>query len=152
MNKYNTILEGLQSGDLEFKFFDEVYYKQDNRWKRRRKTYAEQVAEYIAEANTVAEETAQIKLDEANQTLEDAENMINSFGATNAIYVYGTGTMTGTTLTLTDENIKVSTFVTITPLGETAGSWSVESADGSFTITSNTSETSVAFEWNGVGN
>lgn len=152
MNTYNTILEGLESGDLEFKFFDEVYYKQDNKWKRRRKTYAEQVAEYTAEANAIATATAQVKVDEANQALSDAEAMIDSFGATNAIYVYGTGTMVGTTLTLTDANIKASTYITVTPLSETAGTWSVESADGSFTLTSDAEETSVEFEWNGVGN
>ena len=69
MNKYDTILEGLESGDLEFKFFDEVYYKQDNKWKRRRKTYAEQVAEYTAEATAAA----QAKVDEANAKVAEAE-------------------------------------------------------------------------------
>jgi hypothetical protein len=58
--------------------------------------------------------------------------------------------LTGLTHTVTNAFITSSTFVNVIPTMEKAGEWSVESANGSFTITSDTAETSITFEWNAI--
>lgn len=58
--------------------------------------------------------------------------------------------LTGLTHTVTDAFITSNTFVNVIPTMEKAGEWSVESANGSFTITSDTAETSITFEWNAI--
>ena len=60
----------------------------------------------------------------------------------------GSATFTSdTTHTVTDAFITAGTYVLVTPTGTPAGTWSVESAVGAFTITSTASESSVTFDW-----
>lgn len=60
----------------------------------------------------------------------------------------GTFTSGGTTYTVTDSFITSSTQVIVSPTQEKIGNWTVDSASGSFTITSDETETStVTFDW-----
>lgn len=61
----------------------------------------------------------------------------------------GTGSISGTSVTVTDAFITAATFVAVIPLGTKVGTWSVSSASGSFTITSTASE-SCAFKWEAI--
>ena len=58
--------------------------------------------------------------------------------------------VTGLTQVVTDAFITADTFVTVTPTGTKVGMWTVTSTAGSFTITSDTSETNCAFDWNAL--
>ena len=59
-----------------------------------------------------------------------------------------TFTSGGTTKVVTDAFITTSTFVSVSPTSNKAGVWSVSSASGSFTVTSDTTETiNVTFDW-----
>lgn len=61
----------------------------------------------------------------------------------------GTGNfVTGLTQVVNDAFITADTFVNVTATGTKNGTWTVDSAAGSFTITSDTAETNCAFEWN----
>jgi endo-1,4-beta-mannosidase len=67
-----------------------------------------------------------------------------------ALFKNGSSTFSsgGTTYTVTDAFITAATQVIISPTQEKIGSWSVVSAAGSFTITSDSTETSnVTFDW-----
>lgn len=67
-------------------------------------------------------------------------------------YLSGSATfLTGSTYTVNDSRITSDWYVTIIPTGNPAGTWTVESSSGSFTITSTQSESSVTFDWNAVG-
>lgn len=68
----------------------------------------------------------------------------------NAKYKNGSGTFTanGTTYTVTDAFITANTLVIVSPTSEKLGSWTVASTNGSFTITSDATETTaVTFDW-----
>ena len=69
-----------------------------------------------------------------------------------ASFKNGSGTFpAGTTYTVTDAFVTTNTLVTVSPTAEKKGSWSVNSANGSFTITSDTAETTgVTFDWGAV--
>ena len=76
---------------------------------------------------------------------------VETLASGKADFKTGTGTFTtGLTHTITDAFITVNTFVNVIPTGTKAGEWSVQSYAGSFTITSDTSETNCAFEWNAL--
>lgn len=65
-----------------------------------------------------------------------------------AMYMSGMDTFaSGLTYTVTNTFITVNTLVTISPTSGKAGNWVVDSADGSFTITSDSAETNVTFDW-----
>jgi hypothetical protein len=66
-----------------------------------------------------------------------------------ALFKNGTGTFpTDVTYTVTDAFITANTQVIVSPTQEKQGAWSVTSTTGSFTITSDTTETStVTFDW-----
>lgn len=69
---------------------------------------------------------------------------------TKAEFKNGTDTFTsgGTTYTVTDTFITINTLVTVIPTSVKLGNWTVESANGSFTITSDATETiAVTFDW-----
>lgn len=69
--------------------------------------------------------------------------MIHSDGTNEKV---GRGTLSGTSLVVTDAFITNSTSVTIIPLTVPTGSISATMASGSFTITSTTSQT-LTFVW-----
>ena len=73
--------------------------------------------------------------------------------AGSAMFKNGSGTFTSgeTTYTVTDAFITADTMVIVSPTSEKLGSWSVESSAGSFTITSDATETNaVTFDWGAV--
>ena len=57
---------------------------------------------------------------------------------------------TGLTHQVTDDFITVDTHVTINPTEEKEGTWIVVSYAGYFIITSDTSESSIDFDWSAV--
>ena len=72
---------------------------------------------------------------------------------TKAEFKNGTDTFTsgGTTYTVTDAFITIDTLVTVIPTSVKLGNWTVESSNGSFTITSDVAEpSSVTFDWGAV--
>lgn len=78
-----------------------------------------------------------------------AGNLLNLINA-RALYKRGSDTFIsgGTTKTVTDAFITADTQVIISPTQTKVGSWSVSSAAGSFTVTSDETETSnVTFDW-----
>ena len=67
-----------------------------------------------------------------------------------ALFKSGSGTFAsgGTTCTVTDAFVTASSMVVVSPTAAKLGVWSVVSASGSFTITSDTTETNaVTFDW-----
>ena len=89
-----------------------------------------------------------------NNKFDDSDDIqaLNELVSTKASFKNGTSTFpSGTTHTVTDAFITASTLVTISPTTEKQGVWTVDSANGSFTITSDTSETTgVTFDWGAV--
>lgn len=73
----------------------------------------------------------------------------NTAGSTTTYELVGSGTMSGTSVTVTDAFITSSTFVTIIPLSTPSGILSVNSNAGNFVITSTKSET-LTFKWSAV--
>lgn len=70
---------------------------------------------------------------------------------TKAEFEFGNDTFaSGLTHTVTNAFITADTFVNVIPTMEKAGTWSVVSSEGSFTITSDSAETAVTFEWNAI--
>jgi hypothetical protein len=95
----------------------------------------------------------------ANSTT--SEDKVLTAGASAGTYTWetptmfknGSGTFTSgeTTYTVTDAFITANTMVIVSPTSEKLGSWSVESSAGSFTITSDETETvAVTFDWGAV--
>lgn len=79
------------------------------------------------------------------------DQTISSLGA--ATFKTGTGTFAlgGTTCVITDAFITTNTMVIVSPTQAKVGSWSVVSSAGSFTITSDATETAnVTFDWGGT--
>ena len=77
------------------------------------------------------------------------ENAVNG----KAAFKIGAGTFAlgGTTCVITDAFITTSTLVIVSPTQAKVGSWSVVSSAGSFTITSDATETAnVTFDWGGT--
>lgn len=74
-----------------------------------------------------------------------------------AAFDFGSDSMTGTATVATSfpatqdsTFITANTYITVTPTGEPAGTWTVQSYDGYFTITSDADENAIGFDWNGV--
>ena len=90
-----------------------------------------------------------ITQDANNRFVTDAEKTAWN-GKSN--FKNGSGTFpAGTTHTVTDAFITVNTLVIISPTAEKQGVWAVNSAAGSFTITSDRAEpTAVTFDWGAV--
>lgn len=74
-------------------------------------------------------------------------NTNNYLTSTTTYEKVGHGTMTGTSLTITDTFITTSTFVSIIPMGSKSGIWSVSSNSGNFVLTSTVSEAGTIFKW-----
>jgi len=99
-----------------------------------------------ANLNTIAKVAAAINND------PDFTNTINNSINARAIRHSGNGVFSGTTLTINSADCTENDIVTIYPqeiiLGDKTGNWSVVSANGSFTIESDISETTaVPFIW-----
>lgn len=69
--------------------------------------------------------------------------------ATLVTNICGGGTLSGTSVQINDARITAATFVSIFPVGTKLGTWSVESFNGYFTVTSTSSE-NCAFKWSAV--
>ena len=86
----------------------------------------------------------------------DADGNLIDSGKTDANvaqFKNGSGTFTagGTKYQVTDTFITANTLVTVSPTSAKIGSWSVNSVAGSFTITSDKTETTaVTFDWGAV--
>ena len=77
------------------------------------------------------------------------ENVVNL----KATFKKSTGTFAlgGTTCVVTDAFVTVDTMIIVSPTAVKVGSWSVVSSAGSFTITSDATETvNVTFDWGGT--
>jgi len=108
----------------------------------------------LSGANTGDETLATIKTKLGITTLSGSNTgdqtlpTISSLGAAQFKKSSGTFPSGGTTHTVTDAFITANTLVIVSPTQTKLGSWSVSSAAGSFTITSDATETaSVTFDW-----
>ncbi|TCX53827.1 hypothetical protein [Dehalobacter sp. 14DCB1] len=94
--------------------------------------------------------TNELNFDPATQVELDA---VASVANNKASFKNGTGTFTsgGTSYQVTDAFITANTMVTVSPTGTKVGSWTVQSYDGYFIITSDATESSgVTFDWGAV--
>lgn len=63
------------------------------------------------------------------------------------VYKNGSNTFTGTSMQVTNSFIDSDTLIFLVPTGTAAGTWSVSSSSGFFTVTSTSSESGVSFDW-----
>lgn len=82
------------------------------------------------------------------ETYDNNGNKVISGGQVKVIPKSGSFPMNQTTHTVTDTSVTASSRVDVYDDGSAIGSWSVESYDGSFIITSNATETAnVPFDY-----
>ena len=96
-------------------------------------------------------DTLRVDIDTNASDITTVEGSVATLQTSKAEFKTGTGTFTsGLVQVVNDVFITANTFVNVIPTGTKAGEWSVVTAAGSFTITSDTAETNCAFEWNGT--
>lgn len=95
-------------------------------------------------AGTIAATTVQGAINELDDTIQALSASATAATKTGTASFPGGGT----TDVVTDAFITVDTFVVVSPTGTKVGSWTVEAAAGSFTVTSDATEAATAtYDW-----